>query len=77
MPLGIELALLCLISLVAVPAALRGYAWYAKRRHARDSEARSAALARVRRIQAFWFPISPFILIVGAGLAIFVAMQGG
>ena len=77
MPLGIQVSLLMLISLVAVPAGLSGYSWYAKRRHPRDSDERRAALAWVGKIQAFWFPISPFLLIAGAGLAFLIAMRSG
>ena len=75
MSIGIDLALLFLASLVAVPAALGAYSRLLKRRHGNGDTVRTASLEWVRRAERLWFRVSPFILIAAAAIAILLALQ--
>lgn len=75
MSIGIDLALLFLASLVAVPPLLGAYSRLLKRRHRSGDTVRTASLERVRRAERLWFRVSPFILIAAAAIAILLALQ--
>jgi hypothetical protein len=75
MPIWIVFPVLCIASIVAVPAGLRVYSGLVRRLYAEGSAARSASLNWVRGAERFWFRVSPFVLIGAAAVAAFFGLR--
>jgi len=77
MPIWLDISILGIFSILAVPAALRAYSRLVRWRYPEDTPARSALLNWVRSAEQFWFRASPFVLIVTAAVALFFVVFAG
>ena len=76
MLIWLVIPILCLVSILAVPAGFRFYSRFVRWRHKNGAQARTASLHRVRRAERFWFRLSPFMLLAAGAMALLMGMHG-